>query len=307
VLAVLAYLHARTTLYTITTQRVVMRIGVALPVTWNLPFKRLAAAQLAKHKDGSGDVVLELAAPDRVSFLQFWPHIQPGRMRNARPSLRALPDPQLVAAVLAGAVRPLPSELQAASLPLGAAASNMGQRPAQPSHLQTVPRALLWGAFGLMLGSIVLAAVSRKMSPPMAAVAPAQQVIELRFEDRTDGALAVLDGTTERELKLLAPGSNNFIRGVLRGMFRMRKLEAVARDVPFTLARDASGKLSLEDREVGRRVDLDSFGPDNSAAFRELLEAGAQGAVATRAGGNALASPVLIGVNGGQHGDYPRP
>lgn len=334
VLALLAKLHARSTMYTITTRRVVMRIGVALPVTWNLPFKRLASAQLGLRKHGKGDIVLSLAPPDRVSFLQFWPHTEPGRIRNAQPCLRALPEPQRVASVLAEAVQqsaafrveaaaphhqrahtatdrsiappepqqpaaeaaPAISSIDATSIDATAhAASQRGARNApRHEHAQTVPRPLLWGACALMFGSITLAAVSGK---PGSSAQRASQVIELRFEDRQDGALAVLDGSTERELVVLAPGSNNFIRGVLRGMFRVRKLEALGRDVPFRLAADASGKLTLEDRELGRRVELDSFGPDNAAAFRDLLALAVRDAMRTQA--RAL--------TGGQHGDYPRP
>jgi putative photosynthetic complex assembly protein len=155
-----------------------------------------------------------------------------------------------------------------------------------------------------MLGSILLAAVSRWLDKPAPASVIALQEIELRFEDRPDGALAVLDGPTQRELKVLPPGSDNFVRGVLRGMFRVRKLEALGRDVQFRLAREASGRLTLEDRELGRRIDLDSFGPSNSAAFAALLPAGVQDGLATQAAPRTHSVPLLTG---GQHGDYPRP
>jgi putative photosynthetic complex assembly protein len=280
VLGLLAYLHARSSVYTITTRRVVMRIGVALPVTWNLPFKRLVAAELEPHR---GDIVLSLAPPDKISLVQFWPHSEPGRVRKARPCLRALAEPQRVAAVLASAVQ----QLDAAAQP------SVRAPEATHAHVQAVPRPLLWGAAALMLGSVLLAAIGGKPGQP---TERASQVIELRFEDRPDGTLAVLDGPTEREIALLPPGSNHFVRGVLRGMFRVRKLEALGRDVQFRLASDASGRLTLEDRELGRRIDLDSFGPDNSAAFRGLLAAGVRDAMNTQA--------VLTG---GQHGDYPRP
>jgi putative photosynthetic complex assembly protein len=98
--------------------------------------------------------------------------------------------------------------------------------------------------------------------------------MQVRFEDRPDGTLAVLDATTGREASIVQPGTNGFIRGVLRGMFRGRKLEALSRDGQFRLAREADGHLTLEDPETGRRVDLDSFGPTNSAAFAGLLAAG---------------------------------
>ena len=51
-LAVLGWLAARATIYTITNRRVVLRFGVALPKCVNLPFAQIAAAGLQVHADG---------------------------------------------------------------------------------------------------------------------------------------------------------------------------------------------------------------------------------------------------------------
>ena len=75
-------------------------------------------------------------------------------------------------------------------------------------------------------------------------------------------------------MNLVPPRSNGFVRGVLRGLFRNRKQEALGRDGLFRLSRQADGRLSIEDPQTGRRVDLDAFGATNSAAFAELLAAG---------------------------------
>ncbi len=101
----LAWLHARAAVYTITTRRVVLRIGVALPTTWNLPFKRLAAADLTVRKEGDGDIVLRLTAPNRIGWLLLWPHAQPWHLIKARPTLRAIAEPARVSALLAQAVQ----------------------------------------------------------------------------------------------------------------------------------------------------------------------------------------------------------
>jgi hypothetical protein len=100
----LAWLAARSTLYTITTHRVVMRIGVALPVTWNLPFARIAAADLVVRAEGDGDVVLQLVAPDRVALFHLWPHSKVTRLLRASPAMRAIAEPSMVAARLEQAV-----------------------------------------------------------------------------------------------------------------------------------------------------------------------------------------------------------
>jgi hypothetical protein len=105
VLCLFAWAYARATVYTITTRRVVMRIGVALPTTWNLPFKRLASADLALRTELDGDIALQLKAPDRIAWLQLWPHVAPWQFVRARPSLRNIVEPERVAMLLADAVQ----------------------------------------------------------------------------------------------------------------------------------------------------------------------------------------------------------
>jgi putative photosynthetic complex assembly protein len=143
-------------------------------------------------------------------------------------------------------------------------------------HEQTVPRGAIIGAGAVMVLSIVLAVTARRarLAEHTDVEAPPIESVEVRFADRSDGSIAVLDAKSGRELTEVAPRSNNFIRGVLRGMFRGRKLESLGHDGTFRLAREADGRLTLEDAQIGRRIDLDSFGPTNSAAFATLLIAG---------------------------------
>lgn len=100
----LALSYARATVYTITTRRVVMRIGVAIPMTWNLPFKQIASADLAVRKEGDGDVVLQLAPPSKVAWLHLWPHVATWNVARPRPALRAIAEPARVASLLGSAV-----------------------------------------------------------------------------------------------------------------------------------------------------------------------------------------------------------
>ncbi len=89
---VLADLITRTTVYTITDQRVVMRIGIVLSLTFNLPFSRIAAAQVKRRKDGSGDLVLELLPEDKIAYVHLWPHARPWALSQPQPALRCLAD-----------------------------------------------------------------------------------------------------------------------------------------------------------------------------------------------------------------------
>lgn len=100
-----AWLNARSTIYTITNRRVVMRFGVALPTTFNLPFPRLASADLKPLSGGAGEIAFSLMGNDRLAYLQMWPHVRPWRFARTSPMLRALPDGAEVAGILRQAVR----------------------------------------------------------------------------------------------------------------------------------------------------------------------------------------------------------
>lgn len=103
-LALLARATARSTLYTITDQRVVMRFGIALTMALNVPFRTIESAALRRHGDGTGDLPLALADGQRISYFVNWPHVRPGRRGKAQPMLRAVPDADRVAELLSAAL-----------------------------------------------------------------------------------------------------------------------------------------------------------------------------------------------------------
>jgi hypothetical protein len=125
----LAWLNARATIYTITTRRVVLRFGVALPISINLPFKQLAAADLVARPEGDGDIALRLTGPGRLAYLPLWPYVRPWRVAPAQPMLRAVPKVTEVSALLAQAVKDFAQAEAASPQP----ASQLGVvRPNQP-------------------------------------------------------------------------------------------------------------------------------------------------------------------------------
>lgn len=103
VLALLAWGSARTTVYTLTNKRIVMRIGIALPTCINLPLSLIGSADLSLNRDGTGDIPLQLLGQQRLGYLGLWPHARPWKLNEPQPMLRALPDAQAVAAMLARA------------------------------------------------------------------------------------------------------------------------------------------------------------------------------------------------------------
>ena len=103
ILALIAWGTARSTVYTLTNRRIVMRIGIALPKCINLPLSLIKSADLAMNADGSGDIPLTLGAQQRLGYIQLWPHARPWRLKEPQPMLRAVPDAQKVATLLARA------------------------------------------------------------------------------------------------------------------------------------------------------------------------------------------------------------
>lgn len=125
-IALYAWLTARSTAYTLTDRRVVIRFGVALPVTINLPFNLMDGAGARLNSDGTGDLALSLRKTQKVAYLLLWPHARPWRLAKPEPSLRAIPDAGRVAQLLsralaASAEQPAPS-IQASATPVPAAA-----------------------------------------------------------------------------------------------------------------------------------------------------------------------------------------
>ena len=105
ILVLIAYVQARTTVYTITTKRVVMRVGAALTITFNFPYNKISNANLGLRRDGTGTITFELAGYNKVSYLVLWPHVHPWKMSSPQPALRCIVNPEEVAKILADAAQ----------------------------------------------------------------------------------------------------------------------------------------------------------------------------------------------------------
>jgi putative photosynthetic complex assembly protein len=145
----------------------------------------------------------------------------------------------------------------------------MSQR-AQGSSL--VPRGAVLALGALLAASFVAAGAWRAADlPTRDADAAVVKQRALRFEDRPDGGVAVIDAASAREIETVH-GEQGFLRGTLRGFARERKRRDLGSAPPFELAARADGRLTLIDPATGHRVDLDSFGPTNAAVFSRWLE-----------------------------------
>lgn len=137
-MALYAWAIQRSTIYSITTKRVVISFGMALPMTFNIPFSRIAGASLRLYPDGAGDIPLQLLPDEAMSYLVLWPHARPWRMARTEPMLRCVAGAAEASAILAEALAAqadlphIATAISAASLrPLRQAAGQRGM--AQPA------------------------------------------------------------------------------------------------------------------------------------------------------------------------------
>jgi len=106
----IAYVQARSTVYTLTNKRVAMRIGAALTMTLNLPYTWIGTAKLDLKPSGHGTLAFELIGETKVSYLMSWPHVRPWHMARTQPALRCIADAENVARLFAEAAETRISE-----------------------------------------------------------------------------------------------------------------------------------------------------------------------------------------------------
>ena len=93
----LSFLISSTAVYSLTNKRLVMRIGVVLTVTLNIPFNKIEAAELKKYPDGSGDISIKLASGNKIAYPHLWPHCRGWFFSDPRPRLTGLKKVENVA------------------------------------------------------------------------------------------------------------------------------------------------------------------------------------------------------------------
>ena len=119
-LVLFAWLVARTTMYTITNRRVVMRFGIALSITVQIPFVMIASAGARSWSDGGGDIALNLISSQGIGYLVMWPHVRPWRLGKAEPTLRGIGDATAVSLILGRALAASASQpARAVAVPVG--------------------------------------------------------------------------------------------------------------------------------------------------------------------------------------------
>ncbi len=152
-------------------------------------------------------------------------------------------------------------------------------------HENTVPRPALFsaaafvGATFLLTLAVTFGFIDREAVPSVArAEANIAPVAErtLHFADQADGSVLVSDMDSGETVVVVdtETQSGGFVRGVMRGMARERRMHGIGSEQPFALTLWGDGSISLEDSATGRNIELGAFGNDNRAVFLDMLEPG---------------------------------
>jgi len=141
-------------------------------------------------------------------------------------------------------------------------------RKATPDHF---PQWVLYCAAGIMAFSLISVGLIRVTgNGPDQRTAAATLQRSLVFQDQKDGGVRVEDGVTGETLTVLH-GEQGFVRGSLRALSRERYSRGIGSSAPFDLIARVDGRVTLFDPSTGQRVDLESFGPTNTAEFARFL------------------------------------
>lgn len=131
----------------------------------------------------------------------------------------------------------------------------------------------------LLTAAVSLGIADREAVPAVerakAAVAPVETRL-LNFTDQPDGSVLVSDAKSGEAVATLVGDKDGggFVRGVMRGLARDRRMREIGAEPPFALTLWQNGAVSLTDSATGRVIELGSFGPDNRATFLRFLSAG---------------------------------
>ena len=265
ILCLLAWLVERTTVYTITNRRIVMRIGVAIPKTLDIPFGIIQNAALVETGRGTGNIALDLGEHSKIAYALLWPHARPWHVRDPQPLLRALPDAALVAEKLAAG---LVVSRSAAPETTPAPESRFTE---VDEHRNTAPRKMVMAMAALALFSLALAAIGASQRDGNVTVdyGEADRAVALRIVDTGPDAFDLVD-TDGAAVASVTPGREGLLRNARRAFEGRRARHGVAMDLPYALTVWKSGALTLHDPETGQNIRLDFFGRAPEGPLRNL-------------------------------------
>ncbi|MEM5471727.1 photosynthetic complex assembly protein PuhC [Hoeflea sp. AS60] len=138
------------------------------------------------------------------------------------------------------------------------------------SRFPRMPLVLGLGLIGFSI-SAVLFGMKTGIGTVINVYGQPEQIRDIRIVGTHDTAITIYDAQTGEAITTLAPEQGGFVRGSLRALSRMRLMDDTPQGLPYRLIKWENGSVSLSDTATGERLYLNAFGPDNAAAYAELL------------------------------------
>ncbi len=140
IVSLLAWLYSRSTIYTLTNRRIVMRFGLAVPITMNLPFSQIISADAAQRGSAdSGNIAFSVSADARVSHWILWPNARPWHWFSAQPMLCCIADLEKVSALLSEALAESANDAKESAVALNSPVPHNSDAPRNPDVQLTDP------------------------------------------------------------------------------------------------------------------------------------------------------------------------
>ncbi|MEM1106142.1 MAG: photosynthetic complex putative assembly protein PuhB [Pseudomonadota bacterium] len=135
IIGVIAWAMARAAIFTISDERIVMRYGGAIRKYVNLPYSKIAAADVRTYGKSGGDIALTTTGEGGPAYLHLWPFARPLKFTPPMPTLRGLASVDTAAQALAAAIEAQRRRAAAAeTAPLAAVPPAMAEAgPVQPA------------------------------------------------------------------------------------------------------------------------------------------------------------------------------
>ena len=144
-------------------------------------------------------------------------------------------------------------------------------RPRKAAHrFPRLPLALGLGLIGFSIAATVFG-MQTGMGTVLNVYGRPEAIRDIVITGKHDTEITISDARTGEIITTLAPEEGGFVRGSLRALSRMRLMAETPEGLPYRLIKWENGSVSLSDTATGERIYLNAFGPDNAAAYAQLL------------------------------------
>lgn len=285
ILWLMAWLVQKTTVYTITNKRILMRIGVALQKTFNIPFAVIDEAHVKKHGQSAGKnngtISVSFKPGTSLAYLILWPHARPWKMGHTQPSLRGIAKVDDVARLLTDSFTShakAEEALKVAAANIPSVENNTpAARIAKPKDHHAVGKIPLAIAASIVVLTVIgvglnqWTSLGQNSAITQGDVAPAFEM-SILFQDIEGNEILVSNEANGETIAIVQAGSDGLLRGALRGLGRSRVVSDVDLSAPYQLQRLEGDGVYIADALTGRSIRLDSFGPIVTGAVGVLMQ-----------------------------------